>query len=343
MDYQTIAVELMNQMLEPMCADMNNSSFTLDPATSSEVIYDEEFVDAMTQEPSCRQTCVDDSDSFFLSVTGLQDTRPGAQGQYNTLLWGDVVTDDIVNNVVASFGDYQPANDTVRQCVMNYEQFEEGTRFYDVAYNANKSTYQFAPGINTGDNRQCEIQLGSTGAYYDNNTDSVNSLCNPASPGVQYNEFLLDGSYSALFSYCGYDWSTGTPATITANGVSTPMEATNNPYWDFIRGGAYGCYGSMMVAGCQNKYSQSGTNTDSCYCMTQNTQGSQLDGLRCPLYGPVFYMNLKIVWILGGVEYMKSMPGSRVPCLNNGSTDQCSNMCNQTQIEDFNECKGIYY
>ncbi|KAL3921173.1 MAG: hypothetical protein SGARI_006748 [Bacillariaceae sp.] len=89
------------------------------------------------------------------------------------------------------------------------------------------------------------------------------------------------------------------------------MEPTNNPYWDFLRGGSYGCYGATMVHGCQSFPSQSGNNTEACYCMTENTEGSDLDGIRCPLYGPTFYMNLKIVWIIGGEDYMKAMPGSR--------------------------------
>ncbi|KAL3904376.1 MAG: hypothetical protein SGILL_010095, partial [Bacillariaceae sp.] len=212
MDYQNIAIELMNQMLEPTCAEMNsynpsasgdsatvsrNLGFSLDPSTSSTVIYDEEFVEAITDNyPTCRQTCVDSSDSFFLKKTGLEDSRDGDVTEYNTKTWGDIVNNDttgILENVISSFGKYEPASDTVRECIMNYEQFEEGTSLYATAYNANKSTYQFAPGLHIGDNRTCEMQLGSTGAYYNETSDTINSVCHPHSPGIQFNLFATNG------------------------------------------------------------------------------------------------------------------------------------------------------
>ena len=341
-NFQNIQVSLINSLLMDTCESLNaaDSSSTeyglIGNPDDPNNIYDQPWVEWILSEPKCMQSCVNNADTFFGELTGLQTNTT-----LNTVSYGDIADETTIQNVINSFqgrsDGFTVANETVRQCIMNYEQFEcdgcDPNGLYDAAKNANMSTLQFAPGLVDS----CELQLGSAGAFYDETTNSVTSLCNPDSPGVQYNDFMLNGKFSELFTYCGYEFPAGLP------GEGTP---SYNPYYDFMLAGPYSCYGAAMVGGCQSNATSTGGNTDQCYCMSDQVVDGQdpntLEGLRCPLYGPTFYMNLKIVWILGGEDYMKAMPGSRVPCAGDNN-DHCEQTCGQDDITNFSECKGKYY
>ena len=341
MSFENIGFELISQLLQPVTASLDSSGSD-NPSTDLAgdtalpfIIYDSEFVEAQQSSPSCSATCNGNADATFMGIIGMEHDEQGTTQSYNTKLLGDVASQDTIDTMVSYFTSgypYVPANETQRQCIMDYTRWA-GTDNYDASYSANVSTLQFAPGLT---NDTCLIQMGSTGAYYNETSGTVNSLCNPDSPGKQFNTYLLNGGYSKLFSDCGYQWP-------DESELPSSIKPTGNPYLDFIRGGTYGSYGLLTAGVCQQNVSQSGLNYDACYCVSDNdSNGSDLDGLRCPMYGPIFYINLKVVWILGGEEYMKNMNGSRVPCLKSGMQNQCSGLCEQTQIQDFSEC-GEYY
>ena len=63
-------------------------------------------------------------------------------------------------------------------------------------------------------------------------------------------------------------------------------------------------------------------------------------GLHCPMFGPLYYMNLRILYQLGGVDWMLGMPGSRVKCDQGSEEISCADMCRVSPkcLCDFSDC-----
>ena len=63
-------------------------------------------------------------------------------------------------------------------------------------------------------------------------------------------------------------------------------------------------------------------------------------GLHCPMFGPIYYMNLRILYQLGGVDWMLGMPGSRVKCDQGSEEISCADMCRVSPkcLCDFSDC-----
>lgn len=237
---------------------------------------------------------------------------------YNTVSLSQV--NDKLEALFNTLGNVTVATNEQRTCIMDWEDKAKllGTENEDLfyaAYITNYSTFQFAPTYNAA----CDRQLGSAGLFFDEERLEVQSLCNPDSPGLLFNNFALNGSFTRLYEYCGYEF---------AGGLN---------YWQTWTQGV-GCYAVLTAGICQLPVSQSGGNVPACYCTIEKATG-----LRCPMFGPIYYMNVRVLGLLGGPELIGRMPGNRVTCHTNGTNgaqdSSCSNMCDVVTLQDFSECK----
>ena len=143
----------------------------------------------------------------------------------------------------------------------------------------------------------------------------VMSICNPYSPGKQWNKYLFNDNYTALFELAGYQF-------------------VNNYFVDMSQG--IGC-NAMTGASCQTCRAASGGNWEACYCTLDYAIG-----LHCPMSSPVYYVNQRILYQLGGVDWMLGMPGSRVKCDKGDEELKCDGMCQPKCLCDFDHCSSQY-
>jgi len=145
------------------------------------------------------------------------------------------------------------------------------------------------------------------GLWYNEDVREVQAVCNLDSPGRQWNEFAVNGSLNDLFIKCGYEFE-------------------NNYWWDITDGP--GCFAALTAAPCQRNISQSGGNHADCYCVAKTAVG-----IHCPVLGPIYYVNTRIMWQLGGLDFMGRMPGRRVFCKRATLADQCTDACTMPTLE----------
>lgn len=187
---------------------------------------------------------------------------------------------------------------------------------------------QFAPYIpnipkKTISNK-CDQQLGSLGLFFDPelrtpdnpNKADVLSVCNPSSPGKQWNNYATNGNYTTLFKFSGYEF-------------------VDNYFSDIVQG--IGCYGVVTAGLCQTCAAAGGGNWDDCYCLLERAKG-----LHCPMFSPIYYMNQRIVYQMGGLQWLLDMPGSRVKCDQGKETDKCTQICKPKCLCDYDECSKKY-
>jgi len=302
--------------LEGQCWPKNVCQIALDN-------NDNEFFDSLTvpagvesfgtiilaSQPNCNVTCNDYADEFFIELNGLETSAE--VGTPNQVSYGEAVTDQgILDRVQSSFDNIAVMTKKQRECVLDY-QSHEGQPYYEAAITFYQALNQFAPYIN---GTACDQQLGSMGLYYNTKYDEVQSLCNPDSPGKQFNSYMRtknESGFTALFEACGYVFE--------------------DDYFSDITQGI-GCYGVMTAGLCQTDYAAAGGNHNACYCVMHPAEG-----IRCPMYGPIYYMNQRIVYQVGGMDYVKAMPGKRVKCAQD-DTNNCAGMCRSPSIDDFPAC-----
>lgn len=82
--------------------------------------------------------------------------------------------------------------------------------------------------------------------------------------------------------------------------------------------------------------------------------GEDAIGVHCPMYGPIYYMNQRILYQLGGVDWMLGMPGtgSRAKCAQGNVEQNCTGkidgvddpngMCQPGCLCDFDHCSSQY-
>jgi len=147
----------------------------------------------------------------------------------------------------------------VRECILNSSQFDEGTVLYIAAEAMKVAVNMFSPPYDD----RCGRRLGSMGLFYNNDTNCIECICNPNSPGLQLNALAADKSLDKLYSYCGYKGKSG-------NGWGYDLEQTPT------------CAATLTAAPCQQNITSSGGHGWDCYCMYTETIG-----LHCPVFGPV--------------------------------------------------------
>ena len=144
----------------------------------------------------------------------------------------------------------------------------------------------------------------------------VLSVCNPQSPGKEWNTYVMNDSYTQLFELSGYKF-------------------VNDYFVDITQG--IGCNAIITAGPCQTCKAASGGNWEACYCTMNDATG-----LHCPMFGPIYYMNLRILYQLGGVDWMLGMPGSRVKCDQGNEEISCADMCQPKCLCDFSDCNSEY-
>ena len=120
------------------------------------------------------------------------------------------------------------------------------------------------------------------------------SMCKPGMPCKEFNKFLANGSLVESARDCGF--------------AEHLLQAVLSK--DFIQTGAEGLRMQKSSTGM----------TDNCYCTLKNGTG-----VRGPVYGPIYYANAKLIYLLGGLELLGLMPGCRVLC-----ADGCNSHCQPT-------------
>ena len=109
-----------------------------------------------------------------------------------------------------------------------------------------------------------------------------------------------------------------------------------------------GCNAMVTAGPCQTCKAASGGNWEACYCT-----GEDAIGVHCPMYGPIYYMNQRILYQLGGVDWMLGMPGSRAKCAQgnveqnctgkiDGNSEDPNGMCQPGCLCDFDHCNSQY-
>ena len=273
-------------------------------------------------QPNCRQTCNTEFDTFYGNFSGLQDS-PG--NVLNTLKLSEVASELKLRELEDSFGPLKIATKKQRECILTPEVHEDELMgptpyVYYASEMMSVAVDQFAPGSwdpTTG--TPCDRELGSMGLWYDSEKNQIQAVCNPDSAGRIWNDFAVNGSLTELFEKCGYEFE--------------------QDYWlDMVAAPA--CNALLVAGTCQKNISQSGGNYDSCYCAYGESNGV---GIHCPMYGPIYYVNTRVVWQLGGRDYLGNMPGNRVFCNQVDTASSCTNMCETSTLtlEDFPACAPL--
>lgn len=271
------------------------------------------------QQPDCVKTCDEFSDAYYKDLSGLQDSP---DNELNTLALDEVASAEQLARLISTMGPLKVATEKQRHCILTPEiHLDElngpNPDIYYASVNINASVLQFAPP--RGEENACDRQLGSMGLYYNADKDEIQAICSPDSPGRQWNDFAANGSLTKLYETCGYEFQ--------------------QDYWKDITQPP-GCYAVLSGGPCQKNFSQSGGNSDSCYCVFEEAVG-----LHCPLFAPVYYVNNRIVWQLGGLDFLGRMPGSRVFCDKADVDNKCRDMCETSvlTLNDFPACRGSDY
>ena len=128
-----------------------------------------------------------------------------------------------------------------------------------------------------------ERRLASLGLMHEPGDSKLVSLCKPSMPCKEFNEFLANGSLAASALNCG------ALSALEKAFVSMDMLRT-------------------IALGFEFQNSDTGK-TDNCFCTRKDGLG-----LRGPVFGPIFYVNAKLIYLIGGLEALGRMPGCRVLC-----------------------------
>ena len=265
--------------------------------------------DVSCREPECRKTCDTKSDKYFVELLGLQTSN-----MPNIVSLGNVTNEYQKKKLIQSFGRDmgEPLSAEARHCIQNPDQFQNGTQKYIAASAVKAAVPMFSPPWHD----LCGRKLGSMGLFFNNETNCIECICNPNSAGLQLNKLAADGSIDELYDYCGYKGKSG-----------------NGWGYDILEDPS--CAATLTAAPCQQNITASGGHGWDCYCMYSDTVG-----LHCPVFGPIFYINAKMMWNLGG-DLLDRMPGKRVFCKKAELSD-CTDACRIPEKSFFSpECDHL--
>lgn len=239
----------------------------------------------------CKVTCNQQADDYFVNLTGLQTcSKP------NTLTYAEVVGPEALVKIGRSFN-ITPVTKAQAKCIMDYKPAKchdseqvncSNTTLQDILYytslNINLSVPMYAPPLEP----KSERILGSQGMA---TIDGVpTTLCAAGTPGKMANTFFGNLSYNLLWSACGVEYYDDV-------GFKDYIENANPQQANHAELFGWAC--QTLGQGATHEASQ-------CYCMKPGNVG-----LRCPMFGAVWYANAVFVYSIGGLELLGRMPGCR--------------------------------
>jgi len=192
----------------------------------------------------------------------------------NTLSLLEVVGNRTALQALADQFNVEPFSAQQAECLMNNPKHPAATA------NLQACVPLLAPLDNATTN---ERRLASLGLMHEPGDGKLVSMCKPSMPCKEFNKFLANGSLAASAHNCG------ALGGLTKALVSLNMQRT-------------------IALGYMFQNSDTGRTSD-CYCTRKDGLG-----VRGPVFGPIFYVNAKLIYLLGGLDALGRMPGCRVLC-----------------------------
>jgi len=201
----------------------------------------------------------------------------------NTLTLAEVVGNSTALQALADQFDVEPMSASEAQCLLNNQKQPA------VTANLQACVPLLAPPVNaTGG----EKRLASLGLMHEPTDGKLVSMCKPSMPCKEFNKFLANGSLAASAHECG--------------ALKPLVKALAS--WNMQQ---------TIAEGFLFQNSDTGR-TDNCYCTRKDGRG-----IRGPVFGPIYYVNAKLIYLLGGLEALGRMPGCRVLCPAGNATSTC--------------------